>query len=69
MGNLLLGPKFHCTAYGIWNSCAYLNPDYARTELSEDLGLVVFWSNKDQVVDAEGHKKRSTPGLRAMDFV
>lgn len=41
--------------------------DYAKTELSEDLGLVFSWPNKDP--DTEGHKKRNAPGLRTMSFL
>lgn len=47
----------------------FLNPVYAKTELSEDLGLVFSWPNKDPVVDTEGHKKRNALGLRAMNFL
>lgn len=40
--------------------------DCVKAELSEGLGLVVSWPNKDPVVDTEGQKKRNGPGLKAM---
>lgn len=43
--------------------------DYAKRELSENLGLIVSRPNKYPVVDTEVCKKRNACGLRAMNFL
>ena len=43
--------------------------DCVKAELSEGLGLVVSWPNKDPVVDTEGQKKRNALELKAMNSI